>query len=159
MSGFQLAQFNIARLAAPIEAPGSAEFREALDRINAIAEAAPGVVWRALGAGFDSATPADDIDPMILANLSVWESAEALAAFAYRTGHSHFVKHRERWFEPAAAPYQAMWWIPAGAIPQRAEAFARLEHLRAKGPSAHAFDFATRIPIPDMESAPMEART
>ncbi len=159
MSGFHLAQFNIARLAAPIDAPQSAEFREALDRINAIAEAAPGFVWRAVGAGFDSETPAQDIDPMILANLSVWESAETLAAFAYRTGHSHFVKHREHWFEPAAAPYQALWWTPVGTIPDRAEAFARLDHMRANGPSPHAFDFATRVPAPDMEPAPMEART
>ena len=148
MSGFHLAQFNIARLAAPIEAPQSAEFREALDRINAIAEATPGFVWRAKGAGFDSETPAEDIDPMILANLSVWESAEALAAFAYRTGHNHFVRHRERWFEPNLEPYQAMWWIPAGTLPSREEAFGRLDHLRAHGPGVHAFDFKTRVPAP-----------
>jgi hypothetical protein len=148
MSGFHLAQFNVARLAAPIEAPQSAEFREALDRINAIAEAAPGFVWRATGAGFDSEAPAEDIDPMILANLSVWESAEALAAFAYRTDHSHFVRNRERWFEPATQAYQTMWWIPAGTLPSREEAFGRLDHLRAHGPGVRAFDFKTRVPAP-----------
>jgi hypothetical protein len=148
MSGFHLAQFNIARLAAPIEAPGSAEFREALDRINALAEAAPGFVWRATGAGFDSEIPAEDIDPMILANLSVWESAEALAVFAYRTDHGHFVKHRDRWFAAPPGPYQAMWWIPAGTLPDRAEAFERLAHLSGHGPSAQAFDFKTRFPAP-----------
>ncbi|MDB5436739.1 MAG: hypothetical protein JWR47_2996 [Phenylobacterium sp.] len=148
MSGLHLAQFNIARLAAPIDAPQSAEFREALDRVNALAEASPGFIWRATGTGFDSEIPAEDIDPMILANLSVWESAEALAAFAYRSAHGHFVRHRERWFEPATEPYQAMWWIPAGTLPDRAEAFARLEHLRAQGPTAHAFDFRSRFPAP-----------
>jgi hypothetical protein len=148
MSGFHLAQFNIARLAAPIEAPESLEFREALGRINDLAEASPGFIWRATGAGFDSELPADDIDPMILANLSVWESAETLAAFAYRSAHGHFLKHRERWFEPATEPYQAMWWIPAGTLPDRAEAFARLEHLRAQGPTAEAFDFRMRFPTP-----------
>ena len=148
MSAFHLAQFNIARLAAPIEAAQSAEFREALDRVNALAEASPGFVWRATGTGFDSEIPAEDIDPMILANLSVWESAEALAAFAYRSAHGHFVKHRERWFEPAAQAYQAMWWIPAGSVSGRAEAFARLEHLNSHGASAHAFDFRTRFPAP-----------
>jgi hypothetical protein len=162
MSSFHLAQFNIARLAAPIEAPQSAEFRAALDRINAIAEAAPGFVWRASGTGFDSESPADDIDPMVLANLSVWESAETLAAFAYRTAHSHFIRHRERWFEPNAAPYQAMWWVPAGTLPDRVEAFARLDALRANGPSPQAFDFATRVAAPSgpspakRQSAPME---
>ena len=148
MSGLHLAQFNIARLATPIDAPQSAEFREALDRVNALAEASPGFIWRATGTGFDSEIPAEDIDPMILANLSVWESAEALAAFAYRSAHGHFVRHRERWFEPATEPYQAMWWIPAGTLPDRAEAFARLEHLRAQGPTAHAFDFRSRFPAP-----------
>ncbi|MDB5461845.1 MAG: hypothetical protein JWP23_234 [Phenylobacterium sp.] len=148
MSGLHLAQFNIARLAAPIDAPQSAEFREALDSVNALAEVWPGFIWRATGTGFDSEIPAEDIDPMILANLSVWESAEALAAFAYRSAHGHFVRHRERWFEPATEPYQAMWWIPAGTLPDRAEAFARLEHLRAQGPTAHAFDFRSRFPAP-----------
>ncbi|WP_372785723.1 DUF3291 domain-containing protein [Phenylobacterium sp.] len=154
MSGFHLAQFNVARLAAPIEAAESTEFREALDRINALAEASHGFVWRAVGAGFDSEIPAEDIDPMILANLSVWESAEALAAFAYRSAHGHFVKHRERWFEPATQPYQAMWWIPAESLPDRAESFARLDHIRARGPSAHAFDFRTRFPAPTLTGAP-----
>jgi hypothetical protein len=153
MSGFHLAQFNVARLIAPIDAPETAEFREALDRINATAEASPGFVWRATGTGFDSAIPADDIDPMILANLSVWESAEALAAFAYRSAHSLFVRRGKLWFEPASKAYQVMWWIPAGTIPLRAEAFARLDRLRADGPSAHAFDFRTRFPAPTLAEA------
>ena len=155
MSGVHLAQFNVARLAAPIQAPEIAEFREALDRINAMAEASPGFVWRARGAGFDSEDPATDVDPMILANLSVWESAEALAAFAYRSAHGHFVKHRLRWFEPNARPYQVMWWIPAGALPSREEAFERLDHLCAHGASGRAFDFKTRFPAPlAMEHVP-----
>ncbi len=148
MNDFHLAQFNIARLAAPIAAPQSAEFREALDRINALAEASPGFVWRATGAGFDSEIPAEDIDPMILANLSVWESAESLAAFVYRSGHGHFVQHRERWFEPATADYLVMWWIPAGLVPGRVEAFGRLEHLKLHGARAHAFNFGSRYPAP-----------
>ncbi|HEY0437557.1 MAG TPA: DUF3291 domain-containing protein [Phenylobacterium sp.] len=155
MSGFHLAQFNVARLAAPVEAPQSAEFREALDRINALAEAAPGFVWRARGAGFDSEDPATDIDPMILANLSVWESAEALAAFAYRSAHGHFVRHRLRWFEPNELAYQTLWWIAAGALPSREEAFERLDHLRRHGPTARAFDFKSRVPAPQhLEQVP-----
>ena len=154
MSGFHLAQFNVARLAAPIEAPASAEFREALDAINALAEASPGFVWRATGTGFDSEIPADDIDPMILANLSVWESAEALAAFAYRSSHGSFVKRGRLWFEPGAEPQVVMWWIRAGTLPERAEAFARLERLRAEGASAQAFDFRTRFPAPALTDLP-----
>ena len=148
MNGAHLAQFNVARLAAPIDAPESAEFREALDRINALAEASPGFVWRATGQGFDSEAPAGDIDPMILANLSVWESAEALAAFAYRSAHGGFVRRGRLWFEPATQPQIVLWWIAASHIPSRAEAFGRLDHLRAHGPSVHAFDFKSRVPAP-----------
>ena len=154
MSGFHLAQFNVARLAAPIDAAANDEFREALDRINALAEASPGFIWRATGAGFDSEVPATGDDPLDLTNLSVWESAEALAAFAYRTGHGHFVKHRERWFEPATTAYQVMWWVPAGTRPTRDEAFARLGRLRAGGPSADAFDFKSRVPAPSFTDSP-----
>jgi Domain of unknown function (DUF3291) len=148
MSGFHLAQFNVARLIAPIEAPQSAEFREALDRINALAEASPGFVWRATGTGFDSEIPADDIDPMILANLSVWENAEALAAFAYRSAHSGFVRRGRNWFEPNQEAQVVMWWAPAGLRPTREEAFTRLDRLRAEGPNIQAFDFKNRFPAP-----------
>jgi hypothetical protein len=151
MSGFHLAQFNVARLSAPIEAPDSAEFRAALDEINALAEASPGFVWRATGIGFDSEKPACDIDPMILANLSVWESAEALAAFAYRSAHGGFVRRGHLWFEAGAEAQVVMWWIPAGAPPTRAEAFERLDRLRAHGACDQAFDFKTRFPAPDRQ--------
>ena len=110
--------------------------------------------WRATGTGFDSEIPADDVDPMILANLSVWESAEALAAFAYRSAHSYFVKHGAQWFEPAREAYQVMWWIPAGSRPQRAEAFAKLELVRTRGASVEAFDFRTRFPAPILSDLP-----
>jgi hypothetical protein len=148
MSGVHLAQFNVARLIAPIEAPQSAEFREALEEINALAEASAGFVWRATGAGFDSEIPATDVDPLLLANLSVWESAETLAVFAYRSAHGDFVKRGKQWFEPAAEAYLVMWWIAAGTVPSREEAFARLERLRAEGPSREAFDFRSRFPAP-----------
>jgi len=146
MSGVHLAQFNVARLAAPFDDPQIAEFREALDRINALAEASPGFVWRAVGTGFDSHDPAIDIDPMILANLSVWESAEALAAFVYRSAHSGFVRRGRLWFEPDTEAQVVLWWIAAGATPTREEALERLDSLRANGPSARAFDFKTRFP-------------
>ena len=61
MSGFHLAQFNYARLAAPLDDPRSAGFRDNLERINALADryrellaasgaglppSAPGAGWR-----------------------------------------------------------------------------------------------------------------
>ena len=149
MSGFHLAQFNVARLVAPIDAPQITEFREALDRINALADASPGFVWRATGQGFDSEIPAEDIHPLILANLSVWDSAETLAAFVYRSDHTGFVRRGHEWFEPGQAAQIVLWWIPSAIFPTREEAFGRLDHLRAHGASAEAFDFKSRFSRPD----------
>ncbi len=148
MSAFHLAPFNVARFGAPIDAPDSQVFRQALDR--ALAVASPGFDWRATGIGFDFESPAQDIDPMILADLSVWESAETLAAFSYRSHHGDFVKHRERWFEAPSQANLTRGWIPAGSLPRRTEAFARLEPFNADGPTDHAFDFHNRYPAPTL---------
>lgn len=153
MAGLHLAQYNVTTLRAPLEAPESAPFREALDKINALAEASPGFVWRAKGEGFDSATPAPAQDPLYIVNLSLWENAEALAAFAYRTEHRDYVRRRLEWFRERAGPSFVLWWVPAGTIPTGEECEARLAHLAAHGPSAHAFDFRTRIPAPALETA------
>lgn len=153
MSGYHLAQFNVATLKAPLEAPEITVFREALDEINALAEAQPGYIWRGDGEGFSSATPAADQDPLYLINMSVWESAEHLAAFAYRTEHRDYVRRRGEWFEANVKASFCLWWIPAGTIPSREEGIARLAHLHAHGPSDHAFDFKTRIPAPDQLEA------
>jgi len=151
--GFHLAQINVARLAARYESPQIAAFRESLDRINALAETSPGFVWRATGTGFDSDKPAGDIDPLVLPNMSVWESVEALAAFVYRSGHVEIFRRRHDWFEPTDRAAFALWWIPAGALPERLDALARLDHLNAHGPSPHAFTFRTRFPAPALSDA------
>jgi heme-degrading monooxygenase HmoA len=149
MTAHHLAQYNVTTLRAPLEAPQSAPFRKALDHINALAEAQPGFVWRATGEGFDSATPTPSQDPLYIVNLSVWENAEALAAFAYRTEHRDYVRRRGEWFLPREGPSFVLWWIPAGHVPTNAECEARLAHLAAHGPTGRAFDFRTRFPAPD----------
>lgn len=149
MTAHHLAQYNVTTLRAPLEAPQSAPFREALEHINALAEAQPGFVWRAKGEGFDSATPAPSQDPLYIVNLSVWESAEALAAFAYRTEHRDYVRRRGEWFLPREGPSFVLWRIPAGHVPTNAECEARLADLAAHGPTERAFDFRTRVLAPD----------
>ena len=52
----QLAQLNIATPRYPTDDPRMGEFMEALDRINALADAAPGFVWRLVGEGTNNAT-------------------------------------------------------------------------------------------------------
>ena len=78
--GVHIAQINIGTMVAPTDDPRVAEFMDALERVNAIADAAPGFVWR-LQTDAGNATdlrPFDD--DRILLNMSVWETIEALRA-------------------------------------------------------------------------------
>ena len=43
---WHLAQINVARFIAPQDDPANADFMAALDHVNAMADAAPGFVWR-----------------------------------------------------------------------------------------------------------------
>ena len=145
----QLAQLNIGRLRAPIDAPETAEFVAALPEINALAEAAPGFVWRLVGDGTDDATslrPFDD--DMIIVNASVWESVEALRDYVYNTAHVGFLRRRREWFVAMAEAYTVLWWVPDGHIPTMAEAAERLADLRANGASPTAFTFRDPYPAP-----------
>ena len=97
---WHLAQLNVGRLRAPIDDPIIAEFKDALDRINALADRSPGFVWR-LQTEEGNATalhPIDD-DELVAINMSVWESIEALADYVYRSDHTAFLRRRREWFE------------------------------------------------------------
>ena len=89
----------MARLRAPLESPVLAEFVAALDPVNAAADAAPGFVWR-LPTEDGNATAirafAGDAagSAGVIVNLSVWESAEALAAFVYSDAHRQVLRRR-----------------------------------------------------------------
>ena len=146
---FHLAQVNVSRLAAPIDSPELAGFVARLDEVNALAEAAPGFVWRLKDDATNNATsvPIYD-DRMIIVNLSVWESIEALRAFTYSGAHLAVLKQRHGWFSQMRDAAMAMWWIPAGHVPTVAEARERLDHLRAHGPTAQAFPFGAPFPVP-----------
>jgi Domain of unknown function (DUF3291) len=136
-----LAELNIGRTVAPIDSPLMAGFVSALDEINALAESSPGFVWR-LKTDDNNATSLHPYrDPLVIVNLSVWETVEDLKVYAYQSRHVHFVRRRHEWFESFEKPYMVMWWIPAGSVPTIEEAKARLEHITHHGPTAHAFNF------------------
>jgi hypothetical protein len=154
VTAFHLAQVNVGRLLAPVTDPLIDDFRNALDHINALADAQPGFVWRLKGEG-NNATDIKPIPeyPLLAINISVWESPEHLAAFVYRTEHREFVRRRHEWFEPASQAILALWWISAGQTPSPEESMERLAHLRANGPIPHAFSFRERFPAPVVEPA------
>src|ERR1039458_235465 len=83
---YVLAQVNVGRLRAPLDSPQLAGFVTALDPVNALADAAPGFVWRLQTEdGNATAVRAFEWDQAgsagVIMNMSVWESPEALAAF------------------------------------------------------------------------------
>ena len=153
MSGYHLAQINIGRLKAPIDAPETADFKNNLDRVNALAEASRGFVWRLTGEGNNATDLVAYDDPLIITNMSVWESPAALGAFVYRSGHQEIMRRRAEWFEPMDV-FMALWWTTAGHQPTLAEGVAKLEHLKAHGPTAEAFTFWAPRPAPDGQAAP-----
>jgi hypothetical protein len=147
-AAWHLAQVNIARAVAPLDSPQLAGFVARIAEINELAERSPGFVWRFIE-DKNSATYARPYeDAQILFNLSVWLTVEDLKNYVFRHGHAEMMRGRQQWFHPADQPMLALWWIPAGAIPGVDEAKARLEHLRAHGPTTRAFTFRTLFPAP-----------
>ncbi len=150
---WHIAQANIARMRAPIDAPLMAGFVAQLESINAIADASPGFVWRLQTEQGDATSIRAFEDEHILFNMSVWESIEALRNYVYKSGHTGPLRDRKKWFEPLTAPSLVLWWVPQRHIPTVEEAKERLELLKAKGPTAEAFTFRQWFPPPSDESA------
>ena len=141
---FVLAQVNIGRLRAPLDSPQLAGFMAALDPVNALADAAPGFVWRLQTEdGNATAVRAFEWDQAgsagVILNMSVWESVEALAAFVYSEQHRQVLRRRREWFERMEEAYLALWWIPRGQVPTTEDAEDRIRHLREFGPTPYAF--------------------
>ena len=148
MAGWQLAQTNVGRLVAAKDDARVAGFFSELDRINALAEASPGFVWRLTGEGNDATDLQPTPDPLFIVNISTWDDADALFAYVYRTAHTTVMAGRRAWFDRFEGAYQALWWVPAGHRPTVDEALAKLWRLDRYGPSEHAFTFKTRHPAP-----------
>jgi hypothetical protein len=147
-SAFHLAQFNVARVRAPLTDPVMAGFVDGLETINALADSSPGFVWRLAEGPDGDATTVRPLDPDVIVTMSVWDSLEALRAFSYQSTHLDYLRRRRDWFLPPARPAAlVLWWIPAGHIPTVEEACRRLERV-ARGPSPEAFTFRQAFPAP-----------
>ncbi|MDR2985595.1 MAG: DUF3291 domain-containing protein [Nocardiopsaceae bacterium] len=150
---YVLAQVNIGRLRAPVDSPVLADFMTALGPVNAVADAAPGFIWRLQTEdGNATAIQAFEWDAAgsagVIMNMSVWESVEALAAFVYASDHRAVLRRRREWFEPMREAYTALWWIPRGTIPAIADAEDKVRYLREHGPSPEAFTLKVHFPPP-----------
>lgn len=147
MSNHELAQLNVARLVAPIDSPQLADFVANLDRINALADNAPGFVWR-LQTEDGDATAIRHFGDEFIVNMSVWRDTESLRDYVYRSAHLDVMRRKKEWFEKMREAHMVLWWVPAGHRPSLDEADARLQQLRENGPSEHAFLFNKPFPAP-----------
>ena len=140
-----IVQANIAQMRAPLDDPMMAGFNERLEPLNALADESPGFVWR-LRTEEGDATEIDVFgDELVLFNMSVWESIDALESYVYNSNHVSAVQKRAEWFErPTKSPF-VLWWIEAGEIPTIEEGKARLEKLWSDGLTADAFTFRHRF--------------
>jgi hypothetical protein len=135
----ELAQINIARLAAPLDSPQLADFVAGLEPVNAVADSADGFRWRLQSEGGDATDIQVFGDAWLIVNMSVWRDTEALKAYMYAGQHLDALRRRREWFVPIAEAATALWWVPAGHRPTVPEAEQRLVHLREHGPTPYAF--------------------
>jgi len=142
MPQYHIAQVNIGRVKGPMDSAAMHGFASRLDEVNALADAAPGFVWRLKDNGGNATAYRPFAgDDTLLINMSVWESVAALQHYVYKTVHAELLRNRHLWFERFAGVYAALWWVPAGHIPTVEEAKERLAHLEAHGPAPFAFTF------------------
>lgn len=146
---YNVAQYNVARLLAPLDSPLLADFVRDLDRINGLGDASPGFVWRLKTDDGTSTSVRIRDDERLIVNYTVWSSIDALHDFTFRSAHVEVYRRRREWFEVLDVPFAVLWWIPAGHEPDVPEAEVRLAHLVEHGPTAHAFTFKQRFPPPD----------
>ena len=123
-----------------------AGFVGAIARVNLLATARPGFVWRLSEPGrhLDGAELLGVPDSII--HVSVWTDYESLHAFVYRGLHGRYLTARARGFLPAAGHSTALWWVSPESRPTAAEAAARLSSLTVWGPSPRAFTVLHRYP-------------
>ncbi len=147
MPTFEIAQLNIAQMNAPLDSPEMADFVANLDRINTLAEAAPGFVWRLQDAD-GNATALRPFGEDTLVNLSLWSDVQSLSDYVFKSAHVEIMKRRREWFALSPQVTTVLWWVPQGHRPDEQEALQRLQTLRAMGPTERAFGFKQTFPAP-----------
>ncbi|MEE9319547.1 MAG: DUF3291 domain-containing protein [Granulosicoccus sp.] len=142
MTQFHLAQINIALAQASMDSDVMKGFANRLDEINALADSSPGFIWRLQTETGDATSIQAFDNPMMLVNMSVWGSMEALKSYVYKSAHVELIRDRDAWFAKLIEVHQALWWVPAGHIPSVNEGKEKLEVLQKNGPTKAAFTFA-----------------
>ncbi len=153
-----LAQMHVGTILYDLADPRMKGFIDNIERINALAEASLGFVWRLQDEAGDATGIQVTDDPRFIVNLSLWETAEALFDFVYRSAHTGIMAQRRQWFLRPADAFQVLWWLPAGEVPTVEAGLARLQRLRDLGPTPEAFTFKQRFPAPGAEADDRDLR-
>ncbi len=148
MHNWQLAQLNIAHMLAPADSAQLADFFANLDRINALADTAPGFIWR-LQDDSGSSTSFRPFGDDVLVNMSIWRDLQSLHDFVYRSAHIEIMARRKQWFEHLSEAYSVLWWVAEGSIPSMGQAQQKLALLKKLGPTENAFTFKKAFAAPD----------
>jgi hypothetical protein len=146
---WHIAQLNVGYPIAPLDTEELRGFVEMLEPVNALADKAPGFVWRLQTEDGDATAIRGFADSRLLMNMSVWESIESLAAFVFEGEHAAIMRQRRQWFERMDRAYACLWWVPAGTVPAVADAEPRLTALQERGPTPFAFTFRRVFRPPD----------
>ena len=147
---YNIAQINIARLNLPIDDPQNRDFVSNLDRINSLAETYPGFVWRLKDESGNATAIQVFDDPLMIVNMSIWESIDMLFAYTYRSEHVDIFRRQAEWFATLKTPHLALWWIPHNHIPMPSEGKEKLEYLSDYGATPYAFTFKKQFSSEDM---------
>jgi hypothetical protein len=136
-----LAQLNIAKIRYPLDSPHMFGFVDNLEPVNQLAESSEGFIWRLKDDSGDATNIQAFDDPDLIVNMSVWQTADNLKNFMFRTHHKDFLGRKKQWFHPLKEDSYVLWWVPKGHTPTVKEALERLTHLREHNDSPYAFTF------------------
>ena len=146
---WHIAQLNVATALYPHDDQRMNRFFAQLDDVNALADSSPGFEWRLQSDSGNATDIQVGDDPLLIVNMSVWQSVEALFGFAYKSAHRHVVADRRKWFRRPNGAYQVLWLVPAGHQPPVDEGMEKLRLLQKSGPGPDAFTFKSSFPPPD----------
>ena len=116
---YHVAQVNIALPQAPLDSEQLAGFVERLEPVNALADAAPGFVWRLQTEDGDATGIRAFGDDRLIVNMSVWGSLEALRHFVYRSATRRRAATAQGMVRIDAATHQRVVVDPGGSDAQR----------------------------------------
>jgi len=142
MKEHYIAQLNIAKAKSSMDSNTMQGFVERLDEINILAEQSHGFIWRLQTEEGDATLIRVFNDPLLIVNMSVWESIKSLQNYVYQSSHVQLIQGRKNWFDKTNRIQQVLWWVPEGYIPTVQEGKNKLSFLEKNGPSINAFTFA-----------------